>query len=127
VSTQFSTRTLPPRSADGWPLGPTYLRAFLLSLAGIALSAVNVVLLRAAWALGGGESAWEAHLGELRSIPALALHALLCGIACGFALGFLGVAARVAGERRAAVLAGGLLALGGAAALGLALCAGRLG
>jgi ferredoxin len=122
-----ATRTLPPRSSDGWPLGPPYLRAFLLSLAGVALSAVNVVLLRAAWALGGGASAWEAHLVELRSVPALALHTLLCGIACGFALGFLGVAARVAGQRRRAVLAGGLLALAGAAALGLALYAGRLG
>lgn len=125
--TQFATRTLAPRTPDGWPFGAAYLGSFLLSLAGIALFAVNAVVLRAAWALGSGSLAWEEHLAALRSVPAVALNVTLCAIACGFALGVLGVAVRVAGERhRGAVLAGGLGALAGSAALGLALYAGVL-
>jgi hypothetical protein len=124
---QFATRTLPPRVSDGWPFGAAYLRSTLLSLAGVALFAVNVVVLRAAWALGGGAEAWATHLAELRSAPALALHGALFAIACGFALGFLVVAARFAGAaQRRAVLAAGMVALAGAAALGLGLCAGAL-
>jgi hypothetical protein len=124
---QFATRSLPPRVSDGWPFGPSYLRSTLLSLAGVALFAVNAVVLRAAWALGGGAAAWEAHLAELGSVPALALHAALCAIACGFALGFLATAARVADARqRSWVLGAGLVALASAAALGVGLCAGTL-
>lgn len=124
---QFATRTLPPRVSDGWPFGAAYLRSTLLSLAGVALCAVNVVVLRAAWALGGGPGAWEAHLAELRSLSALALHAALCAVACGFALGFLGVAARFAADaQRRGLLAVGLFALAAAATLELAVCAGAL-
>jgi hypothetical protein len=126
VSHSFATRTLPPRTPDTWPWGRAYRRSFLLSLAGIALSAVNVLVLRAAWALGSGASAWEAHLAQIRSAPALALHALLFAISCAFALGFVGVVARLAGERERAVLALGLRAAGGAAGLLVALCAGAL-
>jgi hypothetical protein len=102
------------------------VRSFLLSLAGVALCAVNVVVLRAAWALGGGPGAWEAYVAQIGSASALALHALLFAISCFFALGFVGVAARFAGERRREVLALGTLAAGGAAALLVALCAGVL-
>ena len=126
MSHSFATRTLPPRTPDTWPWGRAYLGSFLLSLAGIALSAVNVVVLRAAWALGSGASAWEAHLAQVRSVPALALHALLFAISCAFALGFIGVVARLAGERRQGALALGMLAVGGAAGLLIALCAGAL-
>ena len=124
MNSSFATRTLPPRSSDGWPWSATYRRSFLLSLAGAALAAVNVVVLRAAWALGSGASAWEAHLAALGSLPSFALHAGLCAIACGFAGGFLDVAVRVAGERRGRVLGLGLLALALSAVLVVALCAG---
>lgn len=124
---QFATRTLAPRAPDGWPFGAVYLRSTLLALAGVALFAVNAVVLRAAWALGGGAETWQAHLVELRSVPALGLHAALCAIACGFALGVLGVAARIAGPAwRHWVLGAGLVVLASAAALGLGLCAGVL-
>jgi hypothetical protein len=125
VSSSFATRSLPPRAPDGWPWRAAHRRPFLLMLAGAALAAVNVVVLRAAWALGSGAVAWEAHLAQLRSVPALALHAALCAIAGFCAWGMLSMAARVAGgEQKRSVLIGGSLAFGSAAALVLALCAG---
>jgi hypothetical protein len=111
VSTSFATRTSSADAPEGWPWRAPYRHSFLLSLAGVSLAVVNVVLLRAAWALGTGPSAWQAHLEQLSSRSVLALHALLVAIACGFAWGFVARLARLAGPRVRSVLACGSIAL----------------
>ena len=54
------TRTAPPRMPDQFWTGGRYRGYIAFGACGFFLVAVGLVLLRAVWALGNGEAAWQA-------------------------------------------------------------------
>jgi fumarate reductase subunit C len=70
------TRTAPPQAASGWYAQPRMLRYLLFDATGILYLIAGFGVLRALWALGSGEEAWQAFLDRLHSPLYLAFHAL---------------------------------------------------
>jgi len=53
------TRTAPPRAPDGFPREGRYRAYLAFGCGGFFLMSVSFLVLRAVWALGNGEAAWN--------------------------------------------------------------------
>ncbi len=70
------TRAAPPQLSEGFWTRPRMRRYLLFDATGIVYLLVGWVALRAAWALGSGEEAWNALLASFRHPLYLLFHVL---------------------------------------------------
>jgi fumarate reductase subunit C len=70
------TRTAPPMAPDQFPFAGRYRTYTLFDLTGILYLLMGFVALRVVWALGSGESAWNAIHAQLTNPLYVAFHAL---------------------------------------------------
>jgi fumarate reductase subunit C len=70
------TRTAPPRPPDGFPSQGNYRAYLAFAFGGFFLMTVSLLLLRAVWALGNGEAAWNQLQGSFQNPIYVIFHAL---------------------------------------------------
>ena len=71
-----STRTAPPQVPDDFWTRPRMLTYLLFDATGIAYMLVGLVVLRVAWALGGGAEKWDALMESFANPGYLIFHAI---------------------------------------------------
>ena len=99
-ATTGSTPMLPAREPDGWWMGHTRYRNYVLFAAsGFVLLAVNVVLLLGIRALATGVDAWRAYLGALGSLLGLPLVLFLLVGTTFFSLRWLWLGQKVPAQK----------------------------
>lgn len=79
------TRTAPPKMPSQYPMSGRYAAYTLFDATGIVYLLLGLVVLRAIWALGSGEAAWDGLLASFQSPLYIAFHAfsLVCVIFVG--------------------------------------------
>jgi fumarate reductase subunit C len=75
-SRRGATRTAPPQRPPKFPLGGRYAAYTLFDATGLVYLLVGFVALRAVWALGEGEAAWQEILRQYQHPLYIAFHAL---------------------------------------------------
>jgi fumarate reductase subunit C len=70
------TRTAPPRPPDGFPRRGNYRGYIAFGFGGFFLMTVSLLVLRAVWALGNGEAAWNRVQASLQNPIYVIFHAL---------------------------------------------------
>jgi fumarate reductase subunit C len=91
---------LPARPPDGWWTGhPRYRRYVLFASTGLAIAAVDLLLLAALASLGSGHAAWASFQARLASTPGLAVSALLLVALFFFAVRWMRVGAKIPAVR----------------------------
>ena len=80
-----STRTAPPKMPNEYPMGGRYAAYTLFDATGIVYMLLGLLILRAVWALGTGETAWQGILSGYESPLYIAFHAfsLICVVFVG--------------------------------------------
>ena len=92
----MTTKTLPARVPDGWWMGHTRYRYYILfAMASGCLAVVCLILLAGVRALSNGAQAWTAYQAGLGSAPGLGLSAVLLVATSFFAMRWLRVGAKV--------------------------------
>jgi fumarate reductase subunit C len=71
-----ATRTAPPRPPDGFPRRGNYAGYIAFGFGGFFLMTVSFLVLRAVWALGNGEAAWNRVQASLQNPLYVIFHAL---------------------------------------------------
>jgi fumarate reductase subunit C len=71
-----ATRTAPPRKPDGFPDRGNYRGYIAFGFGGFFLMTVSYLVLRAVWALGNGEAAWNRVQESLQNPLYVIFHAL---------------------------------------------------
>lgn len=70
------TRTAPPRPPDGFPRQGNYRGYIAFGFGGFFLTTVSLLMLRAVWALGNGEAAWDRVQASFQNPIYVIYHAL---------------------------------------------------
>ena len=83
-----STRTAPARPPDGFPGKGPYRAYIAFGSGGIFLLLVALLLLRAIWALGNGEAAWNGVMASFRHPLYVIFHLVAFGWLTWFSLRF---------------------------------------
>jgi fumarate reductase subunit C len=76
ASKRGATRTAPPQRPPKFPLGGRYASYTLFDATGLVYLLVGFVALRAVWALGEGEAAWQEILRQFQNPLYIGFHAL---------------------------------------------------
>ena len=71
-----ATRTAPPRKPDGFPGRGNYRSYIAFACGGFFLMTVSFLVLRAVWALGNGEAAWNTVQASFQNPLYVIFHAL---------------------------------------------------
>jgi fumarate reductase subunit C len=71
-----ATRTAPPRPPEGLPTGSRFRSYIAFGFGGFFLMTVSLLVLRAVWALGNGEAAWNRVQGSFQNPLYVIFHAI---------------------------------------------------
>ena len=82
------TRTAPPQMPPKFPMSGRYRNYVLFDATGFVYMLVSFVVLRAIWALGNGEAAWNSMLAQLSNPLYIGFHILTLASVCFVAVRF---------------------------------------